>query len=78
MKKSAESERSAQQAHKRVTSLLSKRGGNNDDNLSCFAGERRKKMKCSFSKIRQARLVDFDSKSSILFYPTYTNSAPVV
>ena len=54
VKKSAESEHSAQQAPKRVTLPLSKRGGNNDDNLPCFAGERRTKMKCSFSKIRQA------------------------
>lgn len=69
VKKSAESEHSAQQAPKRVTSLLAKRGGNNDDNLPCFAGERRKKMKCTFSKVRQAGLVDFDSKISFLIYP---------
>ena len=73
VKKSAEFERSAQQAPKRLTSPLSKRGGNNDDNLFYCAGERRKKMKCSFSKIRQAGLVDFDSKISILIHPTYTN-----
>ena len=73
VKKSAESERSAQQAPKRVTSPVSKKGGNNDDNLPCYAGERIKKMKCSFSKIRQAGLVDFDSKISILIHPTYTN-----
>ena len=72
-KKSAESESSAQQAPKRLTSPLSKRGGNNDDNLFYCAGERRKKMKCSFSKIRQAWLVDFDSKITILIYPTNAN-----
>ena len=73
VKKSAEFERSAQQAPKRLTSPLSKRGGNNDDNLFYCAGERRKKMKCSFSKIRQAWLVDFDSKITILIYPTNAN-----
>lgn len=43
VKKSAESEHSAQQAPKRVTSPVSKRGGNNEFNFPCFAGERRTK-----------------------------------
>ena len=71
--KKVQSERSAHQAPKRLISPLSKRGGNNDDNLFYCAGERRKKMKCSFSKIRQAWLIDFDSKITILIYPTNAN-----
>ena len=39
----AESEHSVQQAPKRVTSPVSKRGGNNEFNFPCFAGERRTK-----------------------------------
>ena len=69
VEKSVESERSDQQAPKWVSSPLSKRGGNND-NLPCIVGQRRTKMKCSFRKIRQAGLVDFNSKVSILIHPT--------
>ena len=36
-------------------------------------GKGEQRMKCSFLKIRQAGLVDFNPKISILIHPTYTN-----
>ena len=72
MKKCMESECS-DQAPKRVTSHISKREGNNDDNLLYFTEENRTKMECSLCKIRQEELVDFNSEISIHIHSTQSN-----